>query len=106
MGVTMLKPGFKGRLLRSLFLLLLLGAIAAGLGVVAPVTATPSARATDIPTVTSIPTPHMATIVITPATTDSTINPGSAVTTGPIGYFGGHPVTLSMVIASIVIDRT
>ena len=73
---------------------------------VAPVTATPSARATDIPTVTSILTPHMATIVITPATTDSAIDPGSTVTIGPIGDFGGHPVTSFLVIASIVIDRT
>jgi hypothetical protein len=46
----------------------------------APVTATPLARATDIPTVTSILTPHMATIVITPTTTDavneSALDPG------------------------------
>jgi hypothetical protein len=74
--------------------------------VVAPVTATPLARATDIPTVTSILTPHMATIVITPTTTDSAIGPGSTVTIGPIGDFGGHPVTFSMVITSIIIDRT
>jgi hypothetical protein len=73
---------------------------------VAPVTATPLARATDIPTVTSILTPHMATIVITPATTDSAIDPGSTVTIGSIGDFGGHPVTSSLVIASIVVDWT
>ena len=73
---------------------------------VAPVTATPLARATDIPTVTSILTPHMATIVITPTTTDSAIDPGSTVTIGPIGDFGGHPVTSSMVITSIIIDWT
>ena len=59
----------------------------------------------------------MATIVITPTTTDSAIDPGSTVTIGPIGDFGGylitsigdfggHPVTSSMVITSIVIDRT
>ena len=71
----------------------------------APVTATPLARATDIPTVTSILTPHMATIVITPTTTDSAIDPGSTVTIGPIGDFGGHPVTSSMVITPIIIDR-
>jgi hypothetical protein len=73
---------------------------------VAPVTATPLARATDIPTVTSILTPHMATIVITPITTDSAIDPGSTVTIGPIGDFGGHPITSSMVITSIIIDWT
>jgi hypothetical protein len=66
--------------------------------VVAPVTATPSARATEIPTVTSI--------LITPATTNSAIDPGSMVTIGPIGDFGGHPVTSSLVIASIVVDWT
>jgi hypothetical protein len=74
------------------------------------VTVTPLARATDIPTVTSILTPHMATIIIalttTPTTTDSAIDPGSTVTVGPIGDFGGHPVTSPMVIASIAIDRT
>jgi hypothetical protein len=73
--------------------------------VVAPVTATPLARATDIPTVIIIPTTRMATIVIIPATTDSAIDPGSTVTIGPIGDFGGHLVTSSMVITSIVIDR-
>ncbi len=89
---------------------------------VAPVTATPLARATDIPTVTSIPTTRMATTIValttTPTPTDSAICPGSTVTIGPIGDFGGfflitsigdfggHPVTSSMVITSIVIDRT
>jgi hypothetical protein len=73
---------------------------------VAPVTATPLARATDIPTVISILTLHMATIVITPTTTDSAIDPGSTVTIGPIGDFGGHLVTSSIIITSIVIDRT
>ena len=73
---------------------------------VAPVTATPLTRATDIPTVINILTPHMATIVITPTTTDSAIHPGSTVTIGPIGDFGGHPVTSSMVITSIIIDWT
>ena len=58
-----------------------------------------------IPTIIIVPTTHMATIVITPATTDSAIDPGSTVTIGPIGDFGGHPVTSFLVITSIVIDR-
>jgi hypothetical protein len=76
---------------------------------VAPATATPLARATDIPTVTSIPTIRMVTTIIalttTPTPTDSAICPGSTVTIGPIGDFGGHPITSFMVITSIVIDR-
>jgi hypothetical protein len=55
---------------------------------VAPVTATPLARATDIPTI----------IILTP--TDSAIRPGSTVTIGPIGDSGGGPITF------IVVDRT
>jgi hypothetical protein len=61
---------------------------------VVPVTATPLARATDIPTI----------IILTP--TDSAIRLGSTVTIGPIGDSGGHPVISSMVITSIVIDLT
>jgi hypothetical protein len=75
--------------------------------VVAPVTATPSGASYGYPYRYQYPySPYGYYLVITPATTDSAIDPGSTVTTGPIGDFGGHPVTSSLVIASIIIDRT
>jgi hypothetical protein len=102
----MFKPGLKGRFPRSLFLLLLLGAMTAGLDGCAGYGYSVGASY-GYPYRYQYPySPYGYYRYYPHYSTDSAIDPGSRVTIGPIGDLGGHPVTSSMVITSIIIDWT